>query len=95
MVDEGAGVPTSVEGLGAQLRVEVAEGVIDSEDAASAYVTGLRSGVTVLSVEMVEQFGSTGFRVAYTVPTVEGPTQSGAVLLLNGTDQTHIANVLL
>lgn len=80
VVDEGAGVPTSVEGLGAQLRVEVAEGVIDSEDAASAYVTGLRSGVTVLSVETVEQFGSTGFRVAYTVPTVEGPTDRKSVV---------------
>lgn len=95
VVDAAEGAPASASGLGGQVRVQVTDTVIDSEQAATNYVTGLRSSINVLSVEAVEQFGTSGFRVAYTIPTVDGPTQSGAVLLLTGPEQTHVANVLL
>lgn len=88
------GAPASISGENAQLRVETSDATIDSADAASEYVAGLRSNITVSSVEEVEQYGNTGFRVAYTQSTADGANQSGAVLLINGADTTHVVNLL-
>lgn len=95
VVDSGEGVPASVAGNNAQLRIETASAPIDSETAAQDYVAGLRSNISVLSVEAVEQFGNSGYRVAYSVPSVDGANQSGAVLILNDGEVAHIANLLL
>lgn len=95
LVDSADGAPASVEGENAQLRLETANATIDSEQAASDYVASLRSNITVMTVEAVEQFGSTGYRVSYTLPTLDGDSQSGIVLILNGTETAHVANVLL
>ena len=95
VADSAPGAPVSISGDNAQLRVEVLPNPIDSEDAASAYVQGLRSGVTVLSVEPVEQFGASGFNVAYTLTTLDGGTQNGLVTILNDDSGSHAANVLL
>lgn len=89
------GAPASISGENAQLRVETSDATIDSADAASEYVAGLRSSITVLSVEEVEQYGNTGFRVAYTQSTADGASQSGAVLIINGADTNHVVNLLL
>lgn len=95
VVDSAPGAPTSISGEGAQLRVETINAVIDSEDAASDYVAGLRSGTEVVSVQPVNQFGTDGFRVAYQRQTLDGAVESGAVALLQGDEQTHVANILL
>lgn len=95
VIDSGEGLPASVAGDTAQLRVETAMGTIDSETAAQDYVAGLRSNITVLSVEAVEQYGNSGYRVAYSLPNVDGANQSGAVLILNDGETAHIANLLL
>jgi hypothetical protein len=95
VVDAAEGVPASVLGVNAQVRIETTDATIDSADAASQYVAGLHSNITVLSVEPVEQFGTSGFRVAYTQSTVDGASQSGAVLLINAADTTHVVNLLL
>lgn len=95
VVDGAEGVPASVAGNNVQLRIETTDAVIDSADAASQYVAGLRSTINVLSVEPVEQYGNTGFRVAYTQSNADGETQSGAVLLINDAATTHIVNILL
>jgi hypothetical protein len=68
---------------------------VTSLDAASAYVTGLRSGITVLSASDVTVQGLAGYRVAYTLSTLDGATQSGLALILNDGTKNYIANVLL
>jgi hypothetical protein len=95
VADSAPGAPVSISGDNTQLRVEVLPNAIDSEETASAYVQGLRSGTTVLSVEPVEQFGASGFNVAYTLATLDGDTQSGLVTILNDDSGSHAANVLL
>lgn len=95
VVDGSDGVPASVAGNNVQMRIEATGTTIDTADVASAYVAGLRSTITVLSVEAVEQYGNSGFRVAYTQSTVDGESQSGAVLIINDGTTAHVVNLLL
>lgn len=95
VVDGVDGAPASITGENTQLRVETTDATIDSSEAASDYVAGLRSNITVSTVDEVEQYGNTGFRVAYTQSTVDGATQSGAVLIINGAETNHVVNLLL
>jgi hypothetical protein len=95
VVDSAPGAPASINGADAELRIEGLDTTVDSEEAASAYVEGLRSGIDVLSVEPVEQFDASGFNVAYTLSTLDGATQSGLVTILNDDEAAHVANVLL
>jgi hypothetical protein len=95
VTDSADGVPASIAGEDVQMRVETATG-IDSSDAASAYVAALHTGTEVQSVEAVEQYGLSGYRVSYTVPTLDGPTESGIALILNDeSGVAHVANALL
>jgi hypothetical protein len=93
--DSAPGRPTSITGEDVALRVESDTGtVIDSEDTASAWVENTRTGTSVLSVEPVSRDGSEGYSVAYSIKTVDGDTQSGLAVLLNGPDETlHVANL--
>lgn len=93
--DSAPGRPTSITGADAVLRVEAeAETTIDSEDAASAWVENARSGAQILSVEPVTRADSEGYAVAYSTRTVDGDSESGLALLLNGPDnKLHVANL--
>jgi hypothetical protein len=96
IVDGGQGGPVSVEGQnGEVLRVETLAGQsIADEDAASAYVAGLRPDIEVVSVVPVTRNGAEGFAVAYQFTTLEGENQNGLAVLLNGSDETlYVANV--
>lgn len=95
VTDSAPGAPASIVGNDVQLRVETTDTLIESEDAATTYVEGLQSGTTVTSVESIEQFGTTGYSVAYERSTLDGATNSGLVYLLQGSEQTHVANLLL
>lgn len=97
LVDGGAGQPTSFIGSdGTQLRVEALDGIIASEDEASAWVEGLRSTNTVQSVMPVTREGGSGFEIAFSYSTPDGDARSGKVVLLNGEDdQLHAATLLL
>jgi hypothetical protein len=95
LVDSADGAPASILGDNAQLRVEAMPATVTSTDTASVYVSGLRSGITVLSVNEVTVQGVAGYRVAYTLATLDGATQSGLVLILNDGTKNYIANVLL
>lgn len=94
VADSSAGAPASITGENIALRVSASDGTIASEDAASAFVAGLRSNIEVKTVESAEQFGVAGYRVSYTLPNLDGGSQSGVVLLLNGSEKTHVANLL-
>jgi hypothetical protein len=95
VTDAADGTPASIVGINTQMRVETTA-MVDSPDAASAFVATLRTGTQVQTVEAVEQFGLRGYRVSYLVPSLDGPTQSGLVLILNDENGiAHVANVLL
>ena len=93
--DSAPGRPTSIKGAdGSTLRVETAEGSVSDAEAASAWVENLRAGTTVQSVEPVTRDAFDGFSVSYTTQTVDGDTESGLAVLLNGPDDTlHVANL--
>ena len=94
VTDAADGFPASIEGEGVSLRVEAAEGEsLESADAAEEYVAGLPSVDEVLSVSEITQDDLDGYQVAYTFSSVSGATGSGAVVLLNGEDRLHSANL--
>lgn len=93
--DSAPGRPTSITTDNTALRVEAQTGtVVDSQDAASTWVQNLRPGTDILSVKPVDHDGANGFSVAYTFKTVDGDTNSGLAVLLNGpNDMLHVANL--
>lgn len=93
--DSAPDAPVSVEGSGVQLRVEQIDVAVSSVESAAAYVEGLRPGITVLSTTEIENYGTPGYRVAYTLVTPDGTTQSGLVTLLTTDGAVYSANVLL
>ena len=94
--DSAPGRPTSITNDDIALRVESEAGtVIDSEDAAAGWVESLRQNANVLSVEPVTRDDNEGYSVAYSYRTVDGETQSGYAVLLNGPEEKlHVANLL-
>lgn len=97
VTDSAPGRPTSITSNdGILLRVESRAGTtVADEAAATGYVEGTRSGVTVTSVVPVERELAQGFSVAYGYTTVDGDPESGLTVLLNGADGTlHIANLI-
>jgi hypothetical protein len=95
VADSAPGAPASITGPGVEMRVETANNTIESEDAAEAFVAGLRAGTEVVSVQPIEQYGTPGYSVAYQRTTLDGATRSGLVYLLQGAEQTHVASLLL
>jgi hypothetical protein len=94
VTDAADGFPASIEGENTVLRVEGIEGEnVDDEAAAEAYVVGLPNVTEVLSVTEAERGELTGYAVAYRYALVTGETGSGQVLLLNGADTLHVANL--
>jgi hypothetical protein len=79
----------------ASLRVESQAGTaLDTQDSASTWVEDLRPGTQILSVEPVNRDETDGYSVAYSFKTVDGDSESGLAVLLNGPDDTlHVANL--
>ncbi len=96
ITDSAPGAPVSVEGQGALLRLEtVTDLTLDGAEAAANYVQGLRPGITVLSTIEIENYGTPGYRVAYTLATPDGATQSGLMTLLNAETGIYSADLRL
>ncbi len=95
VTDSAPGRPASISGDDVALRVESeADVAISDPDAAAGWVTSLRGGVNVLSVEPVTRGGVDGFSVAYSFTDVDGEPFSGLAVLLNGPDdQLHVADL--
>ncbi len=94
--DTAPGQPTSIsDGSMASLRVESQAGTaLDTQDSASTWVEDLRPGTQILSVEPVNRDETDGYSVAYSFKTVDGDSESGLAVLLNGPDDTlHVANL--
>jgi hypothetical protein len=96
VADAAPGVPASITGSDVSLRVEAEDIELADEAAAEAYVAGLRPNIDVLSVTTTETPSGSAYRVAYSLPTLDGPSESGVVLLLPGeSGLTHVANLRL
>ena len=97
ITDAAPGLPASIETSdGIVLRVETVDEAITSADEASAYVESARPGAEIVSVAETEQGGLTGYEVAYSLPTLDGPSQSGyALLLADESGSVHVANLRL
>ena len=94
VTDAADGFPASIEGDGVSLRVEAVDGEsIDSAEAAEDYVAALPGVDDIVSVSEVTQDELDGYQVAYTFSSVSGATGSGAVMLLNGEERLHSANL--
>lgn len=97
ITDSAPGRPASISSSsgGIALRVESRSSTsIADEAAARAFVEGLRSGNTVVSVKPVTRGLGQGFSVASSYTTVDGSKESGLTVLLNGPDGAlHIADL--
>lgn len=96
IVDQAPGAPASIQGDNIALRVELAPGAVNSADEAKTWVEASRSGITAFSAKEVERDGVKGYQVSYKYTTLDGDTESGAAVLLNGADEMlHVANLRL
>jgi hypothetical protein len=94
VTDAADGFPASIQAEDIVLRVEAVEGeTIDGEGTAASFVEGLPDVNEVTSVEAAESGDLTGYAVAYRYATITGESGSGAVMLLNGEDIVHVANL--
>ncbi len=95
LADAAPGRPTSItSGNDIAVRVEAQpETTIADEAAARAWVETARPGATILSVEPVTRDAGSGFSVSYGFKNIDGESQSGLAVLLNGTDKLHVANL--
>ncbi len=95
VTDSAPGLPTTITGEDTVLRVESQPGTtVADEAAARAWVEASRPDLTILSVKPATHGDLAGFSVSYTFATPDGTPQSGAVVLLNGANNTlHVANL--
>lgn len=94
VTDAAEGLPASIETETVSLRIEAVDGEsADDEAAAEAYVSGLIGVDEVLSVTEIQRGDLGGYAVSYRASTFEGIPVSGLVVLLNGEDMLHVANL--
>lgn len=94
VTDSADGLPASIEGERVAIRVEALAGEsVDDEDAAQTLAEALPLVTEVLSVEETERDSLAGYSVAYRWQNLDGDTGSGLVVMLNGDDQLHVANL--
>ncbi len=96
VADTAPGQPTSItDDTGTvTLRMETRAEPVADEAAAEAFVVAQRPGASILNIAPVSRESAEGYAVAYEFTTVDGDTQSGLAVLLNGADgQLHVANL--
>ncbi len=92
--DSAPGLPATITAPdGTQLRVELIEGSVTSEDDARAFVESLQSNSEVLSVTTSEVDGQMAYTVSYRTSNLDGEEQSGLVMLIPDGENTHVANL--
>lgn len=93
VTDAQAGLPATIVGDDVIMQVETVDVAVNNEDEVIDWIENWRSGVEALTVEPVEIEGVDGYQVSYKLSTLDGETESGLAVLLNGSDnQLHVAN---
>ena len=96
LTDAAEGRPATIVGDGASLVVSTVDVAVKSEDDALDWIQGWRSGVRARSAAAVEIDGNAGYKVSYDLSTLDGETESGLAIMLNGADnRLHVANLRL
>jgi len=96
VTDAAEGVPATIVGDLGSLVISTVDVAINSEEEAIDWIQNWRSGVRSRSVEAVEVDGSAGFKVSYRLSTLDGDSESGLAVMLNGADnRLHMANLRL
>ncbi len=94
--DAAAGATATIVGDSATLIVGTDNVALTSEEAARDWIENWRGGVYARTVEAVEVDGADGYRLSYARTTVDGATESGLAIALNGADnRLHYANLRL
>ena len=93
LTDAAQGLPATVVSREVTMVVDTRDVALASEGDAIDWIEKWRDGLEALTVAPVEVGGASGFRVSYQVPTLDGATDSGLAIMLNGSDnQLHVAN---
>lgn len=94
VTDSAVGAPATIVGDGIAMRVETIAGAISDESAAQDWITSWRSDAEIQTVEPVESDGYTGYLVSYSLMTLDGESEAGLAMILNGSnEQVHVANM--
>ncbi len=92
VVDSGLNAPTSLSGDGNTIRIERISQAIADSTAAQQWVSDNVANATISDVSEVNNFGTTGYRVAYQVSNLDGDLESGFAVILPDGDSAVIAN---
>ena len=96
LADAAEGLPATIIGDAASLVLSTVDVAVSSEDEAIAWIQSWRSGVKALTVETVAVDDNAGYKVSYRHTTLDGETESGLAIMLNGADnRLHVANLRL
>lgn len=93
VVDAAPGLPATIVSQGITMVVETRDVLLASEADAIHWIETWRDGLKALTMEAVEVGGASGYRVSYQLQTLDGATDSGLAIMLNGSDgRLHVAN---
>ncbi len=96
VTDAADGLPATVVDEGVTLVLGTLDVALSSEDDAIDWIESWRSGVTAHSAAPVAVDGDGGYKVSYRLTTLDGATESGLAVMLNGSDnRLHVANLRL
>ncbi len=96
LTDAAEGAPASIETQNVALRVETVDGEsIDNEAAAEDYAAALPNVTEVLTTVETERDDLSGYTVSYQTRNLDGEVGSGLVVLLNGEETLHVANLVV
>lgn len=96
LTDAAPGVPATIEGDAVTVVVETRDVALASADEARDWLEQWRGGLVAQTVEAVDVGGAPGFRASYQIQTLDGATDSGLAIMLNGFDnRLHVANARL
>ncbi len=94
VTDAAEGLPATIQGDSISLVVSTLDVALASEDDAKDWAEDWRADVEARSVAAVEVAGAPGYKVSYRLKTPDGAVESGAMIMLHGTDnRLHVANI--
>lgn len=96
LTDAAQGLPATIVGDSVTLVVETHDVALASDADAIDWIEKWRDELAALTVEEIDVGDASGYRVSYQIQTLDGATDSGLSIMLNGFDnRLHVANARL
>lgn len=93
LTDAAEGLPATIVGDSVTMVVETHDVALASDADAIHWIEKWRDGLKALTVEAIDVGDASGFRISYQIQTLDGATDSGLSIMLNGFDnRLHVAN---